>query len=179
MIRPRATVSTRLAAAPGRRASSRSRRAATTERPAKIRLLYGRSAPKPQRAPGILAGVQLEDVGDDRGPGDAGGWPIRAKTIDLVTRSNAAPPRAIDQKSNHAAQTDAPRHPLIRHPPASVHSQYNAARRGSPGAAAWRSARRTPRIGRMFPFSMRSSASLTSSSVPCSFSIRPSVNSWS
>ena len=109
--------------------------------------------------------------------GRAGGRPTLAKTIDLVTRSKAVPPRAIDQKSNQRPS------PHARHPSFAA-LQLPCTRDAMPRVGD----RLQPRLGDRLaalhalaerPLFHAASASLTSSSVPCSFSIRPRVNSWS
>ena len=152
MISPRATVRTRSRPLPERTGNtgSRPRRRPRDRRKSSCCPVSWLQSPK---AHPCCDWYEARGCAARSAIGRASGGPTLEKTIDLVTRSNAAPPRAIDQKSKCRPRPTLPS-VFIRYPPASVHSQCNAGHKGSPGDAAWRSPRRTPRIARRcrFPF---------------------------
>ena len=95
----------------------------------------------------VLTGVKLEDRAARSGSVEPGaGRPSRKRSTWSPDRTRSRPGRSTRREG--AGQD--PRLPsvFIRSPPASVHSRCNAGRKGSPEDAAWRSARRTPRIAR-------------------------------
>ena len=163
--------------AAGRTASRQMATPATIESPAKIRLLYGTTAPKPQRAPVLWLVCSSRTSGDRAGrrASRAG----RSGEDQRLGRQVERGPAQRDRPEEDPAGPDRdPRSSsAVLQLPCTL--ECSAACTAGPGAAAWRSARRIPRTARTCPCSIRSSASLISSSVSCSFSIRPSVNSWS
>ena len=163
MIRPSATVSARLGRGPADEEPVADRHGGHDREPREDQAAVRQSAAKSPECARVEAGLQLEDVRDERHRARAAAG-RSGEDHRLGARSKAVPPRAIVQNSTQRPRPTSLRSSAALQLPC-AHG-CNAACTGWPAAGAWRSARRTPRIVRTFPRSIRLRASLTCSEGP-------------